>query len=295
MEQALSGDLGWHAAMLLDEVRIDWFARAIAASVRPGDVVLDLGSGTGLLAMLAARAGAKRVYAIEQSPVAAIAQELVDANGLAEQITLLPGLSFDLDLPERAGVVVSETLGAWGADEGIAAIMADARERLARPDARLIPDGVTMWLAPLDAASPAPAPHLAALGLDFSPFFARLGTAPITPGEGGQATIAPGRLLAPAQQVLRLALGRDDPPRHTVALDFPLPADKAAGALAGWFSATAPGVAPLATGPSDPATMWGQVLIPLPAPIPAAVRVALDLTFERDGMGVDLQVRPMDE
>src|SRR5579875_885604 len=174
MEQALQRDLGWHAAMLLDTVRVHWFAQAIAAAVRPGDVVLDLGSGTGLLAMLAARAGAKRVYAIEQSPVAAIAQELVDANGLAEQITLLPGLSFDLDLPERAGVVVSETLGAWGADEGIAAIMADARERLARPDARLIPDGVTMWLAPLDAASPAPAPHLAALGLDFSPFFARL-------------------------------------------------------------------------------------------------------------------------
>jgi SAM-dependent methyltransferase len=295
MEQALSGDLGWHAAMLLDEVRVDWFARAIAASVRPGDVVLDLGSGTGLLAMLAARAGAARVYAVEQSPIAALAQEIIDANGLAQQITLLPGLSFDLDLPQRAGVVVSETLGAWGADEGITAIMADAAARLARPDARLIPDGVTMWLAPLDAASPAPAPHLAALGLDFSPFFDRLGVVSGPSGEGGQATVAPGRLLAPAQPVLRLALGRDDPPRHTVTLDFPLPAGKAAGALVGWFSATAPGVAPLATGPSDPATMWGQVLIPLPAPIPGAVRVELDLTFERDGMGVDLQATPTND
>ncbi len=58
MEQALSGDPGWHMAMLLDEVRVGWFAHAIAATVRPGDVVLDLGTGTGLLAMLAARAQA---------------------------------------------------------------------------------------------------------------------------------------------------------------------------------------------------------------------------------------------
>lgn len=291
MEQALAGDLGWHAAMLLDEVRVGWFARAIAAAVRPGDVVLDLGSGTGLLAMLAARAGARRVYAVEQSPIAEMARDLIAANGLAGAITVLPDLSFDVELPERADVVMSETLGAWGADEGIAAIMADAAARLARPEARFVPDGLTMWLAPVDVAAPvATAPHLEALGLDMSHFFRRLALA--NPGEGGQATVAPSRLLAPAQSVLALALGHDDPSEHTAVLNLALPEGRQAGALAGWFSVTAPGVPPFATGPDDPPTMWAQLLMPLPQPMAGVLHVELDLGFERDGMSVALQVHP---
>lgn len=290
MEQALAGDLGWHAALLLDEARVEWFARAIAANVRPGDVVLDVGSGSGLLAMLAARAGARRVYAVEQSPIVEMARELIAVNSLAETITLLPGRSFDVELPERADVIVSETLGAWGADEGIAAIMADATARLAVPGARLVPDGLTMYLAPIDTDVPiATAPHLTRLSLDLSPFFQRLAAAGHDDGEGGQAAVAPSRLLAPARPVLTLALGRDNPLQHKAALEFALPAGRAAGALAGWFSVTASVVPPLSTAPAAPRTMWAQLLMPLPAPISGTLRVALDLAFERDGMSVGLQ------
>ena len=290
MEQAQRGDLGWHAAMLLDETRVTWFARAIAAAVRPGDVVLDLGSGTGLLALLAAKAGARHVYAIEQSPIAEVAQEMIDANGLSERITLLRGLSYDIELPERADVFISETLGAWGADEGIATIMADAMTRLATPGARLVPESVTLRLAPLriPAHHPAP-PHLEALGLDFSPFLKRLHP---PGGEGAQATILPSIVAAPAQSVLTLELGHAAPARHAITLDFTLPEGIEANALGGWFSATAVGVEPLVTDPFHPRTMWGQVLIPLPAPIPQAVRVAVELTFGRDGMGVEIHARP---
>ncbi len=284
MEQALSGDAGWHMAMLLDEVRVGWFARAIAATVRPGDVVLDLGTGMGLLAMLAAQAGARRVYAVEQSPILDVARELVDANGLSGVVTLVPGSSFDLDLPERADVVVSETLGAWGADEGIIAIMADALHRLVRPDARFIPDGVTMWLAPLRETA-ARIPHLEALGLDLQPLLDHL-----VPSAGGrQAEVTPSRVLAPAQQVLSIALGRQDLTLHEATLDFDLRADATTGALCGWFTASAAGVEPLSTGPGDPRTMWGQVVVPLATPISGPLRVALRLGFEQDGMDVDLQ------
>lgn len=290
MEQALRGDLGWHAAMLLDETRVTWFARAISAAVRPGDVVLDLGSGTGLLALLAARAGARHVYAIEQSPIADVAQEMIAANGLNERITLLRGVSYEVELPERADVIMSETLGAWGADEGIATIMADAMARLATPGARRVPQSLTLWLAPLciPAHPPAP-PHLEALGLDVSPFLARLRP---PSGEGAQATILPSILAAPAQTVLTLELGHAAPARHAVALDFALSGGMEANALGGWFSATAAGVEPLVTDPHHPRTMWGQLLIPLPAPIPRAVRVAVDLSFGQDDMGVEMHAAP---
>ena len=70
-----------HRTMICDRVRTDAFRRAIDAVVRPGDVVLDVGAGTGLLSLFAARAGASRVYAVEQTTVAVLAQELAAANG----------------------------------------------------------------------------------------------------------------------------------------------------------------------------------------------------------------------
>lgn len=287
MEQALSGDLGWHAAMLQDEMRVDWFARAVAALVRPGDVALDLGCGTGLLAMLAARAGARHVYAVEQSQIVEVARELVAANGLDDRVTIVPGLSFDLDLPERAGVVISETLGAWGIDEGIAAIMADARERLAKPDARFIPDGVTMWLALLkDDAGAATPRHLERLGLDYTPFYRRL--------EGGtsgpmQAEVGPDRLLCGPQEVLTLALGRDDPHEHRATLHFDVPPGTHASGAAGWFSVTAPGMTPLTTEPAGPPTMWSQLVIPFAGTREGRISVVIDVLFGQDGVEIDLQ------
>jgi len=213
-----------------------------------------------------------------------VARELVDANGLSDVVTLAPGSSFDLQLPARADVVISETLGAWGADEGIVAIMADALDRLARPDARLIPDGVTMWLAPLRETA-ARIPRLEALGLDLQPLLDRLNPSM----SGRQAEAPPSRLLAPAQRVLSIALGRQDLALHQATLDFDLAADATAGALCGWFMTTAPGVEPLSTGPDDPRTMWGQVVVPLASPISGPLRVDLRLGFEQDGMDVDLQ------
>lgn len=290
MEQALNGDLDWHAAMLLDDVRVNWFARAIAASVRPGDTVLDLGSGTGLMALLAARAGARRVYAIERSPIANLAVELVEANGLADQVLVVPGNAFDVTLPEKVDVIISETLGAWGVDEGIAAIMADAAARLALPEARMVPSELTLWAAPAMRADQLTPPHLRALGLNYDCFFQRLGS---SPSRGAQAEVKPSRLLAPAQQVLSIVLGRDVPDRLRVSADFALPDDSGCDALVGWFTAHSPGVDPLSTGPTDPPTMWGQIVVPLAAVISGRTRVQFDFTFGAEGIEVDLAAIPI--
>ena len=69
---------GWadpveHARMLHDDRRTGDYLAALAAAVRPGDVVLDIGTGSGVLAVAAARAGARRVYAVEASDIAEVA------------------------------------------------------------------------------------------------------------------------------------------------------------------------------------------------------------------------------
>ncbi len=80
--------LDHHRRMLADPHRMDAYERAIRRLVRPGDVVLDLGAGTGILAMLAARAGAARVHAVESMPIARLAADLVRENRLGDRVTV---------------------------------------------------------------------------------------------------------------------------------------------------------------------------------------------------------------
>src|SRR5207253_9352317 len=91
-----------HGRMIADRVRTPAYARAIAATVGPDNVVVDLGTGSGLFGLLACQAGAARVYAIESDPVIEVARELAIANGFADRITFLHADSRAVSLPERA-------------------------------------------------------------------------------------------------------------------------------------------------------------------------------------------------
>ncbi len=139
--------LDYHLSMLLDTARMDSYRRAIHASVQPGDVVVDIGCGTGVLTFMACEAGAKRVYAIEGGPIIEAARELAIDNGFADRIDFLDGWSIDVGLPEPADVLITETIGNAGLDEGIVAWTADARQRLLRPGAVLLPQRLRLWVA----------------------------------------------------------------------------------------------------------------------------------------------------
>lgn len=141
-----------HMTLLDDEVRVGAFQTAIEETVRPGDVVVDVGTGTGILALFAARAGAKRVYAIEKTDLIELAADLARENGLEDRIVFLRGNSLRIALPERADVLVTETLGHIPFEEGILRVVADARRRLLKPGARIIPRRLSTFLVPLRGA-----------------------------------------------------------------------------------------------------------------------------------------------
>lgn len=145
---------GWsapsiHISMLNDRVRAETFIRAIETVVRPGDVVVDIGTGTGILAAAAARAGARHVYAIEATEIGRTAQAMFAANGFADRITLLPGWSSQVELPEHANVLIAEIIGNDPVEEGVMETFADARKRFLTPDARIIPRGVQVLGVPI--------------------------------------------------------------------------------------------------------------------------------------------------
>ncbi|MBI3928042.1 MAG: 50S ribosomal protein L11 methyltransferase [Armatimonadetes bacterium] len=140
----------YHIAMLNDRSRTSAYLDAIQATVREGDVVLDIGTGTGVLAMGAARSGARRVYAIERGQIAGLAARMFEAF---DNITLIRGSSHDVELPEKADVFVSELLGDEPLGEGLPSSANDAFKRHLKPGARCVPSHLKVFAVPLTLTS----------------------------------------------------------------------------------------------------------------------------------------------
>jgi len=178
---------GIHIAMLDDRDRTSAFCDALRKRVRSDDVVVDIGTGTGILAACAALAGARRVFAIEATAIADIAEQVFEANGIAERVELVRHYSTDASLPERGSLLVTETIGNDPLDEEIIEIVLDARRRLLRPDARIIPSQLEIFAVPVEVPTPFLERHVFTprhvdqyrrdYGVDLSPILShRLGT-----------------------------------------------------------------------------------------------------------------------
>jgi protein arginine N-methyltransferase 1 len=134
-----------HIMMLDDTARTTAFVEAIRAAVRPGDVVVDIGTGTGVLALAAAQAGAARVYAIERSSIAETAAAVFHRAGVSDRITLVRGHSTQIELPERCDLLVSELVGDEPLAERLLEVTADALRRHLKPNARAIPKRLSVY------------------------------------------------------------------------------------------------------------------------------------------------------
>jgi hypothetical protein len=143
-------DLPYHAVLLNDRERTTSFVRAIGRVVLEDDVVLEIGTGTGVLAIAAARAGARHVYAVEANPaMVGVAESLVKANGLEGRISVIEGWSSQVVLSERADLLVAELIGNSPLDEQVLEATLDAQRRLLTPDARLIPRRLKVLALPV--------------------------------------------------------------------------------------------------------------------------------------------------
>ncbi len=140
----------WHFEMLNDEQRNAAFQTALTNAITPDTVVLDIGSGTGLLAMMAARAGAKETITCEMVPqLAGLARDTVELNGLADRIVTLDKKSTSLavgnQLKRRANLLVTETVDCGLLAEGIVSSIAHAKANLLTEDARIVPCAATVY------------------------------------------------------------------------------------------------------------------------------------------------------
>ena len=110
------GSMRAHKIMLEDMARMKAYHSAIfknKSETIADKVVLDVGSGTGVLAVWAAKAGAKHVYAVEASNAVKLARQLIQSSNLSDVVTILHSKVEDVDIPEQVDVIVSEWMGSF--------------------------------------------------------------------------------------------------------------------------------------------------------------------------------------
>ena len=270
-------DPGAQTWMVLDEVRTSAFADAIRRVVRPGDVVLDIGSGSGVLALLAARAGASKVYAVERTGMAELISQHAVENGFEGVVEVVRKDFLHLspeDLASPPRVVVSEMLGHFAPDENQHAIFQHAR-RLAHRDAVFIPQRYRLVFAPAHArAFAAEMAHLQDVhGVKLGALADRMGQ------RVANAQLEVSDLLGPEVESPWSAVDAPLPSSFTVSLD--VTSDGDVNLVASSFIAELAPEVTLRTCVADAPTHWRQTLFPIDPPLPC-----------RAGDRLDFELRP---
>lgn len=141
----------FYGQMLADTSRMEAYSAALRRAVRPESVVLDLGCGPGVFALLACKLGARRVFAVEPDNVIQLAREAAIANGFDDRIEFFQNLSTNIALPERADVIISDLRGVLPWYQQHIPSIVDARKRFLGPGGILIPHRDVLWAAVVDA------------------------------------------------------------------------------------------------------------------------------------------------
>jgi len=254
-----------HRQYLSDPHRLAAFERAIAATVKPGDVVIDLGAGTGILGLFACRAGAARIYAIDEGGIIGLARALARDNGFADRVVFVKSHSTRVTLPERADVVLADQIGRFGFEAGVWEYFADARARLLKPAALTVPRSVDLWLAPVEA------PDL----FDQIEFWTRRpagfdtsAARALAANTGYPAQFASQQLLAEPARLATLTLAEPVPRSLGAEAGLAIRRRGTLHGLGGWFRAElAPGIF-MSNAPTDAARIARHnVFLPLSAPV----------------------------
>ena len=142
-----------HYGYLSDRVKLERYQAAIEKVVRPDHVVLDLGCGSGLLGLLALKAGARKVLFVEQASIIEVARRTVAKAGFEDRALFFRANSFEVTLPERVDVVLCDHVGYFGFDYGVIDLLSDAKSRFLKTGGITIPAAVDIQLAPVESNS----------------------------------------------------------------------------------------------------------------------------------------------
>jgi protein arginine N-methyltransferase 1 len=253
----------YHRTLVADRVRNEAFEEALRAVIKKGvTTVADIGTGTGLLALMAVKLGAREVFLYETAEVAGVAAKVLKANG-ARNCHLFPCHSTEMVDPPKVDVVVSETLGNYALEEHIIETLVDARKRFLKPGGVLIPRKLEQFVAPVVSDR---------LHREFAAWDATgfdLSVAKTMSLNNIYVRTLMAKELLEAKAWDAIDLGNDSRSSRKGDASWKLKAATTIYGFATWWSAElAPGIV-LSTAPDAPRTHWEQLYFPLLSPITA--------------------------
>jgi protein arginine N-methyltransferase 1 len=252
-------------AMIADAGRFGAYAKAIASAVRPGDTVAEIGCGPAVFSLLACRAGARRVFAIESEDSIHFARQLAAANGFTDRIEFFQSDSRKTELPERVNVIVSDIRGVLPLYDHVIPSMEDARQRLLVTGGIMIPQRDTLKAAVIEADefySRLTSPWRKSVpGVDLSP------SVLLILNQSYSSSFKNDQLLTQAQTWGLLDYTVGAATRVTAELDFHAAREGTAHGVCLWFETKLFEKIGYSSGPGDAGTIYGQLFLPWLEPV----------------------------
>jgi type I protein arginine methyltransferase len=268
--------------MLADDERIRAYSNAIRNIVKPGDRVLEIGTGIGFFSVVAVQAGASHVEAVDVTASTHLAPRIADANGCADRVTFRRTDSRQLVLDKPADVLLSDLRGPLPFCGTSIATVIDARTRLVRPGGAIIAARDVLYAAPCsrpDVWSREVAAGLARPEVRLDPLFAQLYDTPF------RCCIEPQALLADAVAWLELDYSTVETTDHAGRASWTFERGAAVDGLALWFESDIGGGARLSAAPTAACKVYRQLYLPFRTPV--AVEAHDTLTAEIGAWLVD--------
>ena len=265
-----------HYSYLTDKVKLARYEAAITQVVTPGQAVMDLGCGSGLLGLMALRAGAGHVLFVEEGPIIEVARRAVDEAGFTDKAEFHNVNSFELSLAEPVDVVVCDHIGYFGIDYGALSLLNDARRRFLKPGGELIPCEINLHLAPIESE------HCRKLvqrwrGDEVHADFHWV-HAPAANAKHGVGQTADNLLAEPAG-IASLVLGEHADEFLQWAASFKATRNGTVDGLLGWFDCTLAGDIRMTNSPTaNEAINRPQAFFPLEEPVDISSGETIDIT-----------------
>lgn len=272
--------MGLYHLMFEDEVRMRAFERAIPQVVRPGDVVVDIGSAMGTFSFFAAKAGAKQVYGIECDRIIDIAREAAARAGLSDRVEFIENYSTEVDLPEPADVLFFEDFSSFFLHSRLKTIIHDAKARLLKPNARMLPQSADLFMAPFDDADFYASQDVwgeqvdSLYGFDFTPM------REMALNVATFHTLVPEELLAEPGHVQHIDMLTEPTFECHTRRPFVARRDGTLHGIAFWFEMQLSPEIRLSNAPTSAATIWGQGVFPSEYPLPVRAGDSIELTVD---------------
>jgi protein arginine N-methyltransferase 1 len=276
--------------MIADKVRMDAFLEALRQAVKPSSVVVDIGTGTGIFALLACQLGARRVYAIEPDDAIQVARQIAAANRYAERIEFIRALSTQITLPERADVIVSDLGGILPWFKHHISSIVDARKRFLAPGGVLVPQRDTLYATVVEASDLHQ--HLVGpwdenrYGLDMQ------AARQIVVNTLGKGDVMREQFLTESQCWATLDYAQVASPNVSAEIVWTVSRAGAAHGLTIWFDRdVSDGVhlsnAPSAAGHTPRTSIYGAAFLPWPTPVSLSIGDTVSVALRADLVGED--------